>query len=143
MYSENELIKLIQKVGADIIESGEVENAKPIYCHPVYLKYSRSDSSIVEITMLIFNNNATAFTKDTFITWATQLFNNTPDAKILTSGFIGVSPVCCFKKSETNPDTAFNLIRTSTTTASGTTPVNFSEIRDETTIFEDGVNKIN
>lgn len=47
----------------EVIESGLVDNAKPIYCHPITLTNSNSTNYQGRFNALIFNNSSTAFTK--------------------------------------------------------------------------------
>lgn len=116
-------------------------SVKPIYCHPVYIKYNREfDSGVVEITCLIFNNLATAFTKQSFIDWLNNLYTVNASAKILVSGFFKQKPVCCLKYSSASNSI---LILADTDTASSSAYLQYEDLLLETTIFEDGVNKIN
>lgn len=57
MYSQNQLETQIKSV----IESGQVDNAKPLYFHPIAIGLTGS----YYLTMIIINNDATAFTRQT------------------------------------------------------------------------------
>ena len=64
MFSEKQIEDLISLLGAEvaqeIIESGEVENAKPIYCHPIRIDSDDTDTSIeyrIHVALLIFDNS--------------------------------------------------------------------------------------
>ena len=48
MFSLNQL----KEISKEVIESGAVSNAKPIYCHPIEIY----KSNVCNITCLIFNN---------------------------------------------------------------------------------------
>lgn len=142
MYSLNQLEQVANARVKALVEGGTLENAKPIYCHPVYLKYNRSyDEKIVQLTMLIFNNDSENFTKATFVAWLKALFTSVPTAKILTSGFFSTNAACCITNaSDAN---AVFLQFASTETAGGQAYLQYEDILNEDTILEDGVNKIN
>ena len=82
MYSENQLDSIIKEQ----VEGGTLENAKPIYCHPIQITFIDNKGLI---TMLIFNNDATPFTASTFIDWLDNLYQEVGDyIRIMTSGAI-------------------------------------------------------
>ena len=56
-------------------------HAKPIYCHPITLLGQGGNKT--KLTMLIFNNSATAFDRNTFKSYLAGL----PTARFMTSGF--------------------------------------------------------
>ena len=147
MYSLKQLEEVSKKVSKEVIESGEVDNAKPIYCHPVFLNSNRTfDNVVLQVTMLIFNNDPTPFTKSTWIEWVQALFRTYPTAKILTSGFYNVYPTSCFRvNEETDPNvnTSIDISLAETSTSGIQRHIAFADILNEATIFEDGVNKIN
>lgn len=125
------------------LDKGTYDNAKPIYCHPVYLQFNREfDNGIFSLTMLIFNNSNDAFTKTTFIQWLKSLFSANQYAKVLTSGFFKTLPACCLKVSP-SPNDACMLVAAKDGTTFDTFYIYFTDILAEDTIFEDGVNKIN
>lgn len=64
---------LIQVQAKELIESGEVDNAKPIYCHPIQL-VSNVVGKWYRLTFLVFNNDSTPFTYDTFKQWLFNLY---------------------------------------------------------------------
>lgn len=83
MWSRNEL-KIISK---EVIESGAVDNAKPIYCHPINIGIE--DGSVqANMTMLIFNNDSTPFTFETFNQWLSNLADLITNARIMVSGYL-------------------------------------------------------
>ncbi len=138
MFSENQL----KNAAKEVIESGAVDNAKPIYCHPIYCSYNRrDDSKIICFTCLIFNNDKNAFTKSSFYQWCKDLFAEYPTASILASGFAGVAPI-----SRILNGTSFEELRVQTSktdTTSEEYSIYKTDIENESTAFIDGVNKIN
>lgn len=131
----------------DIVQTSDevydVANAKPIYCHPIFCSFYRQvDEEVVTFTCLIFNNSPTVFTKDTFLTWAINLFNEIPNASIMASGYKGLRPASRLKKHPTSPTDSV-AIEVVTTDASGNDyySVNLNDMATAT--FIDGVNKIN
>ena len=109
MFSQNQIVDLIQKA----INSGEViipqelpvtteatagqilaldedkepvwkdeVEVKPIYCHPIVITNA---SSVLKITMLIFNNSDTAFTLSSLKDWLDEVAG-TGTARIMVSG---------------------------------------------------------
>ena len=75
-----------QNIGT-IIGTGELDNAKPIYLHP--LRFYRDAGDIrFAITMMIFNNSPLAFSKQSFKTWLTNLVDTIENsAIIMCSGY--------------------------------------------------------
>ena len=146
--SEDKTENLLDVATKDDIEGGTLENAKPIYCHPIYLDFNPQSGDYVGrrylITCLIFNNDATPFTLATFLSFVNDLCINY-NAKIMCSGGVydtentilvscmryvpvGAEQVCiCGLKAGTKQEELVGL----------------SSISAEHTSFEDGVNKIN
>lgn len=70
-----------------VIEGGTLENAKPIYCHPITLLRSGSSTlGNLRLTCLIFNNNSTPFTLASFKKWLDDLTDAISNARIMVSG---------------------------------------------------------
>lgn len=140
MYSEKQIASQIKSV----IESGQVDNAKPIYCHPITMGYIVDSGNNFAVTMLIFNNEATAFTWATFKTWLNNLITKIETVRILTSGYC---------KIEGNIFPADYLFATSSAKQVVSVPgvIDDAKLLDLTSIwasmsptqFFDGVNKIN
>lgn len=69
----------IKEQATDVIESGKVENAKPIYFHPLLIvfrdtaKMFSDQSDNLSLTMTILNNSNEVFTKQTFLQWIATL----------------------------------------------------------------------
>lgn len=65
------------------------ENAiKPIYCHPINLTISLNSSNEFSISMLIFDNNSSAFTWNTFKQWIINKVASMSIIRIVTTGMI-------------------------------------------------------
>ena len=83
MWTDREIRAKADESAKIRIEAGQTENAKPIYCHPITITSSTSDI----ITCLIFNNDATPFTKSTFADWLLALFAKIDDVvRVMASG---------------------------------------------------------
>ena len=136
MFSEKQLKEMAQAETTALVEGGELENAKPIYCHPITLLGQSGNKT--KLTMLIFNNTATAFDRNSFKSYLAGM----PTARFMTSGFY---------------DDGVEVHVASYITAQSTTSISFlgyglttgdidsiniaTDINDF--LFYDGVNKIN
>ena len=143
MYSLNQLEQIANNRVKTLVEGGTLNNAKPIYCHPVNIGYI-DESNEFMITMLIFNNDATEFTFETFNAWLSALVNQIAQARIMASGYIKVSgtiyPVSQLYGSDNNR----NVI-CSPNAISGIL-ISYSKAEWEAlvpNVFQDAVNKIN
>lgn len=79
--------KVIQ-VGADgKYGLAPVEGATALYCHPIQIERVEDNVQTAELTMLIFNNSPTQFTKTTFLDWLDNLFSTVGSTiRIMASG---------------------------------------------------------
>ena len=141
-------------VATEVIKSGEVDNAKPIYCHPVHL-YCSDDGRVFRLTCLIFNNDATPFTLATFKTWFDNLVSSTSNrARLMASG--GTNKIKTVV--EETASTKLLIVSSIDKTAAGTYIIagvdtdglsnsfadqNFNVVFPASTELIDGVNKIN
>lgn len=138
MYSEKQVQEIIKKV----IESGQVNNAKPIYCHPIYFKITLSNRTY-SISCLIFNNEENAFADyKAFFNYISNLINN-HNAIIMCSGGIGITSDRIIIATNIRKSVA------NTIAIHGISSLNYTEdyftITENETVdaFVDGVNKIN
>ena len=81
MWSKNE----VKNLSKEVIESGQVENAKPIYYHPIVVEFNNGERNVGRLTLLLFNNVSTAYTS------ITDVFDNIrswglTNARIMCSG---------------------------------------------------------
>ena len=126
-----------------LVEGGTLDNAKPVYCHPVNIGFKDASHEFM-LTMLIFNNSATPFTFASFNTWLTNLVQEITNVRILVSGYIILSgtmyPVSLFYAA-----TAQRQIIVSPAAVSNLyDSFGINEWNEITpTYFNDGVNKIN
>lgn len=79
------------QVVGDAIANGDVDNAKPIYCHPIAFGHKVDNDNHFAITMLIFNNQADAFTFTTFKAWLSSLISLISNVRLLTSGYVTIN----------------------------------------------------
>ena len=122
----------------NIIESGEVDNAKPIYCHPIVL-YNAGDQ-VWMISCLIFNQKAEAFTKETLITYLKTFTGRlvvTGSYDSASTGFVVVSSV------NNRNDGIWLLGWTPSDSYISEGIVNFETVITNSSSFNDAVNKIN
>ena len=130
----------------DIIESGLVENAKPIYCHPITINYETSPKYI-RITCLIFNNDPTPFTINSFKKWIDDVAEATENtARLMISGGVTYDTtsviVSYLYKSASNNYIIGGLSRT-TGENDYVSDADFNNLFPTGNLFIDGVNKIN
>lgn len=149
MFSENQIKKMAGDVAVSVIESGEVENAKPIYCHPVTWGDKVTGTFAFQVTMLIFNNDPTPFTYTSFVEWVKKLSkdNNIP-ARIMATGYYKDTPnsyiypvsyLYVDERDETSPK-VYQLIVSASQVENIVFDVNLASQPYQ---FSDGVNKIN
>lgn len=125
------------------IQAGNVENAKPIYCHPVYFYKSKEYRAM----SLIFTNSPTPFTPTTLADWIDDLYSQVSDAIriILNGGFKDSNDDWCvathFGKNTTGFYFSGITMSGGNSSFSGLTKQQFIDIVTEG--FADGVNKIN
>ena len=86
IYAGGKILSIGDSVSV-IDNAYSVENAKPIYCHPIKIANSDSETKKFRLTMLIFNNDPTPFTLATFKSFIDELSAETEGAgSILCSG---------------------------------------------------------
>lgn len=126
----------------DLVEGGTLDNAKPIYYHPIYYACAIGDNYILCIQCTILDNNPTAYTGETFIAKIKDLMDN--GALINVNGWYKDSNnvfndvVVLYKSGSAYRGDVFN-------------PSNLSDFNLDTVIgaegahyvITDGVNKIN
>ena len=141
MWSRNELKQQADSRVKDLVEGGTLENAKPVYCHPIYCSFVRDNDTLFTFTCLIFNNDATSFTKATFLQWCIDLFIVYSNASVMASGYVKGLPISRIKKHPDNPDTYIAL---ESVNSNGDDNDYWSIWGfPEDAVFYDGVNKIN
>ena len=132
-------LKQLEDISKKVIESGLVDNAKPIYYHPISISSEAVDGeNESRIQLLILDNNSTAYTKTTLIAKLQSLMDL--GALINVNGYVKYEstlyPVYMFLKSSDN----YNVYFHSTT---GRYNVNINTILGSSASITDGVNKIN
>lgn len=90
MWSKSELLRMDDAQIRALIESGEIENAKPIYCHPIVIENQRSDRYTMALCMLLFDNNSDSYTPDNYdpTTLIAHLKAFSTGARILLTGSV-------------------------------------------------------
>lgn len=135
----------IKGQATDVIESGEVENAKPIYCHPLTMQF-KVDTAEYQLTCLIFNNSSSKFTWDTFKQWLNELNTSVPDGRIMMSGTIydnGVYYPASYLYTSSTQKLVITMGAVTGYTSSKTFILTSSWASINPDGFADGVNKIN
>lgn len=80
----------VKNLSKEVIESGQVDNAKPIYCHPISIDYEGEDvSNPVHLALLIFDNSNDEYnTYDKFIAKINSIFDINENAVFPITGAI-------------------------------------------------------
>ena len=132
----------IEDVAKDLIEGGTIDNAKPIYCHPITI-VDNTASKDRRLTCLIFNNDPTSFDKAKFKDFLDSL--GSVDGKIMLSGGFKSGTTIAIASYLRYNGTLYYLVGTDVSNGEAFSVFNadFDEIFPSTCTFEDGVNKIN
>ena len=143
MYSKNQIEEIANEVSAgvtaELVEGGELENAKPIYCHPISISNDASGTSLeCRLELLILDNNESAYTKDALKSKLEDLMDE--GALIMVVGYFKYESVVYGTYMIQKGASEYRLYGYST---SGRASVNLDNIIDENAVVEDGVNKIN
>ena len=147
MFSLKQLQEIADARVTSLVEGGQLDNAKPIYCHPITITHTEDAVQEATLTCLIFNNSPTPFTKNTFADWIDALYEQVgATIRILISGgYVSNSKLSIgayMGKSASNP----YFITGNFIDGSGESLLRFASKNDFTTYissFNDGVNKIN
>ncbi len=125
----------------NIIESGNVENAKPIYWHSIELKRIDNNVLIYLAEFIILNNDPTPFTLATFKTW----LNAHPEAIIqVTQGYDSSQSDNIVNTIQQNPEYENQMIVSSISPSTGeVTTQSWTYNASGSTLSDNGVNKIN
>lgn len=137
MYSEKQIDSQIKSV----IESGQVDNAKPIYWHSVSIKRVSGGSLYYYFDIIMINNDPTPFTKDTFLAWLLAH----PDAEIKTvQGYVVAYPSDVVSYFKLKPNTEDSILIRSINTSTGANRESIYSITNADAVLTDnGVNKLN
>lgn len=147
MFSENQVKNIAKEEATSLITSGELENAKPVYIHPIVIVDSSSTTRNVNIAIFIFNNDETPFTTwEQVRDYIVNVVNNINDiARFLTTGaFISGSETyvaCHIYCQKVGEDTYSLRVEGSKSDGSGAT--GYVSLYSATLNVYDGVNKIN
>lgn len=137
MYSKNQINTQIEGV----IKSGSIDNAKPIYFHPIYFVYD-DESASIWLSWFILDNDPTAYTFATLKAKFRELVS--VGARFITTGGIKVKGTSAWLQAIITEDQGDN--KTQVFCANGTTAdvITLENLNPENiTAFQDGVNKIN
>lgn len=140
MWSKNELKNIAGAKATEVIESGEVENAKPIFWHSCTFKKITGGSLVFYFDFIIMINDDTPFTKDTFMSWL-NAFESSIEIKVV-QGYASAKPndlVSYFTKSSTPTTIAVKTIDLTT----GEVNTSYISIDSDTSFSDSAPNKIN
>ena len=133
MYTEEEIKDIVNYA----IEKGLIKNAKPLYIHPITISYSNN-----RVACLIFNNDATPFTKATLISYIKNLAVEIDDVcRIVATGGVEVNTV--YYPSSHMYSNKGQTIYLSLAGVSGAYDIETNMLLNANTSFYDAVNKIN
>ena len=154
MFSLKQLQEIADARVEALVEGGQLDNAKPIYCHPISIIRNNINGNSFRITALIFNNDDTPFTLATFKEWFDNLVETTESrARLLCTGGVSLSNfppdetpepivVSSFDKA-TNGLYGFYGMALSGSIGTAYRSDIWTDIFPEGIEFVDGVNKIN
>ena len=142
MWTDRQIRSMAGDTAKTLIEAGQTENAKPVYCHPINCNFQREGTTLFAFSCLIFNNDDTPFTEETFFAYCKDLFDENPNAVLLASGFVTTRAIACVEDGE--DATKIQLASHN----SGGTTIDFwsftlANMTEGNHSFTDGVNKIN
>lgn len=147
MFSQKEIEQFALAKAQELIESGAVENAKPIYCHPirVYTTDNVADSSYM-FSIMIFNNDPTPInSRAKLIKWMKDLYDLVGSViTVNASGFYKTITSCAYIYIiKTGDDYKFGCDGRSSTNVWNSIETLEESFLDGTCYVLDGVNKIN
>ena len=122
----------------DAIAGGTLENAKPIYFHPVVV-YKSGEYNLI---LCVINNSETEFTRSTLISYIKSI----PNARFIVNGsFINDTEyvVSCYTRTYNNVIYLIGLGATGDQHSETINTINFETLVTNSVSFYDGVNKIN
>lgn len=133
---------------AQAVSGAGVDNAKPIYYHPLTtFNSSESDGKKkFALGFTILNNSNVAFTKDTFIQWVKNLIDNVPNniARLNVDGgyddILSIAYMYCYKD---NNEYYVIIVGFTSLGYDEKSPINLDNLLVDAVTFDDGVNKIN
>lgn len=126
---------------AKVIEDGTIENAKPIYCHPITV-VCNDTGYLLRFTCLIFNNSETPIDRVGFKAFLDSL--SSVQGNIMISGAFVISTDTIISSYARYDGSQYYLIGVNAATGAVVSHNgSFDTIYPNTTTFEDGVNKIN
>lgn len=153
LYTENIGISVIEgdlEVGGDLTVTGSINgeenpSVKPLYFHPISIYLSGS----YVFTMIIINNNPTAFTKETLSTFLKN--EETRGRYLLNGGYYGIyndeafylSPAYVIYNTTYQQLLVVGVTNKGQIVGASGIRIDFDDIITNATTFEDAVNKIN
>ena len=139
MYTEEEIKDVVNYA----VEKGLINNAKPIFCHPITIDKEVESSDIVHISFLIFDNSNEEYnTYDKLRAKLLSIFALNPSAVFPCTGaiyYISGASILIAQKIELYET---DIIRIRAVRPNGTLGY-FNLLSFNTAIYFDGVNKIN
>ena len=148
MFSLKQLQELADSRVEALVEGGTLDNAKPIYCHPITIADNTVGASQSgKLGCLIFNNDPTPFTPATFIDFLDALYTQIGGVVriITTGGFTDNSNNVAVAAYMGKVGANSYYLSGIKTTGDGEVYMTFSkeDLTSYIKYFYDGVNKIN
>lgn len=140
--SEDKTENLLDVATKEDIEGGTLENAKPLYFHPITIVLAGQYA----ITMIIINNQSEAFTKTTLIQYLsaeTTRGRYMLNGSYYTSGEDGFYLSPSYVIYRNNDLYLYGIDSNGVTHSNAVNQIYFSNVLNNATTFEDEVNKIN
>ena len=75
---------------AQAVSGAGVNNAKPIYCHPINISADIDENNDFDVSIFIFDNNETPYSWATFKQWLATLSGVITTVRVLTTGNIKI-----------------------------------------------------
>lgn len=91
MFSEKQIQEIAGNIVKSIVEGGTLDNAKPIYYHPIYFT-DNTASKELRLTCAILDNNSEEYKEATFKAKAKELVDN--GAIIQINGYFTKESTC-------------------------------------------------
>lgn len=130
----------VEDITATVINGEENPSVKPVYCHPINFQYSTSGGRVYFISCLIFNNDSTPFTSDSWFDYVMGLITDY-GAIIMASGAVWSGTKALVATNISDNGSGGMAIRGLLDGTTDFYSITKPDLRDGT--FTDGVNKIN
>ena len=140
MFSLKQLQEIADARVEALVEGGTLDNAKPLYFHPITIYNNQTDNQY-SLTMIIINNDSNAFTRTSLKSYIKEktgrfLLNGCykTDTYYLSPSAISIANNVLY---------VIGVDNTGTMHSTSNAQINFETLVDNANDFTDNVNKIN